>query len=648
MDAKLIKLIEIIRNERQIAPAELAERLGVSVRTVRTYVNRINALLAESDNAAGDRRSAGRIEMKSSSTYRFEGVDPSLLDELLGTGEEHQSADGTRLPETTEGRVAYLMNDLLYRADWITIDDLAQILFVSRATVSEDLKEVEQRLGRFDLSIERRPRYGIRVVGPEIKRRLCLAALAASGSVPAAACATRSVQDVINAIDAYVGEVTERGDFQINALARQNLLVHIAVSVMRIRESCYVPMEDEQLGRIRATREFPVAQEIARRVERHFGVELPESEVAYIAIHLAGRQSLYFPADAPENELVISDEVWGVVELMVERVWDAFRFDFRDDLELRMNLACHVTPLAVRLRYHMRMENPLLSDIKHRYPLAWTMAVEASAVLSRTYEARLSDDEVGYIALAFELALERQKGEANRRSILIVCASGAGAARLLEQRYRREFGAYLDRVQTCDVGSVDRMDFSRVDYVFTTVPLKRRLPVPVCEVSLFLDGGDIHRVREALEVSAYPQGVGAYFDRGLFFPHFEAANKREALGRLCELVAERHPLPEGFSQLVWDREEASPTSFGNRVSMPHPLEPCTPDTFVAVALLDEPVRWAPDVDVRAIFLVSVSTSTKKNLQGFYDRMSRLLMSPEDIETLISRQDFDTLLELLNR
>ena len=82
--------------------------------------------------------------------------------------------------------------------------------------------------------------------------------------------------------------------------------------------------------------------------------------------------------------------------------------------------------------------------------------------------------------------------------------------------------------------------------------------------------------------------------------------------------------------------------------MPHPLEPCTPDTFVAVALLDEPVRWAPDVDVRAIFLVSVSTSTKKNLQGFYDRMSRLLMSPEDIETLISRQDFDTLLELLNR
>lgn len=256
MDAKLIKLIEIIRNERQIAPAELAERLGVSVRTVRTYVNRINALLAESDNAAGDRRSAGRIEMKSSSTYRFEGVDPSLLDELLGTGEEHQSADGTRLPETTEGRVAYLMNDLLYRADWITIDDLAQILFVSRATVSEDLKEVEQRLGRFDLSIERRPRYGIRVVGPEIKRRLCLAALAASGSVPAAACATRSVQDVINAIDAYVGEVTERGDFQINALARQNLLVHIAVSVMRIRESCYVPMEDEQLGRIRATREF--------------------------------------------------------------------------------------------------------------------------------------------------------------------------------------------------------------------------------------------------------------------------------------------------------------------------------------------------------------------------------------------------------
>lgn len=661
MDAKLAKLIEILRDEGQISPAELARRLDVSVRTVRTYVSRANDLLARTDAQGGDgarpmvasrpegdsSSSRGRIEMRSSSVYRLEGVDPSRIDELLGRSGSEGSHAGEAVPATSEQRVAYLMNDLLYRTGWITIDDLAQILYVSRVTVSDELKEVERRLARFDLVLERRPRYGIRVAGPELKRRLCLAAVAASGH-SAASDASLASSEVVTVIDECVREATRRNNFQVNALAHQNLIVHIAVAVARIREGCYVPMPEEQLDRIRSTHEFSVARDVAALVEARFGVALPEEEVAYIAIHLAGRQRLYFSADAPENDLVISDEVWDVVARMIEHVWTVFRFDFRDDLELRMNLAQHVTPLAVRLRFHMRMDNPLLSDIKNRYPLAWTMAVEASAVLADAYDAQLSDEEIGYVALAFELALERQKGGPSRKNILIVCASGAGSARLLENRYRREFGAYLDRIETCDVGGVDAVDLTDIDYVFTTVPLAHPLPVPVREVGFFLDEGDLHLVREALEVSPRPQGVESYFDERLFFSHLVAQDKKGAIDRLCALVAERREVPEGFARLVWEREDAAPTAFGNNVSMPHPARPCTPDTFVAVAILDRPVLWAPEVWVQAIFLVSISTSAEKNLQGFYDRISRLLLSKEDIQTLISQRDFTILLELVNR
>lgn len=649
MDEKLAKLIEIVRAEGEISPAELAERLDVSVRTVRSYVSRINEMLA-SASSAGSTSPAGRIEMRSSSVYRLEVTDLDRLSSLV-EGPAAGDADlSEAVPATEEQRVTYLLNDLLYRTGWITIDDLAQILFVSRATVTEDLREVERRLARFDLSVERRPRYGIRVVGQELKRRLCLAAVSAGGSIATGAESPLVSREALDAIDACVTEATKRNGFQVNALARQNLLVHIAVAVSRIREGCYVPMEDEQLGRIVATREFSVARDVAGLVASRFDISLPDEEVAYIAIHLAGRQRLYFSLDAPENDLVISDEVWDVVSRMIERVWEAFRFDFRDDLELRMNLAQHVTPLSVRMRFNMRMDNPLLSDIKRRYPLAWTMAVEASAVLISTYDASLSDEEIGYIALSFALALERLKGGPARKNILIVCASGAGSARLLENRYRREFGAYLDRIETCDVSGIDDVDFTYIDYVFTTVPLNRTLPVPVREVGFFLNEGEIHRVREVLEVrpSTQGQGMESYYDESLFFPHFAAADKNEALGRLCALVAERRSVPANYAELVWWREGAAPTAFGNNVSMPHPATPCTEDTFVAVALLDEPILWAPDVMVQAIFLVSVSTSTEKNLQDFYDRTARLLTSEESIKTLISRQDFTTLLELLNR
>ena len=81
------------------------------------------------------------------------------------------------VPSTPRARVRYLLNDLLLRADWITLDELASVLYVSRASVSSDLKRVEEILADYDLTLEKRPHHGIRVSGSEMDRRLCLASL---------------------------------------------------------------------------------------------------------------------------------------------------------------------------------------------------------------------------------------------------------------------------------------------------------------------------------------------------------------------------------------------------------------------------------------------------------------------------------------
>ena len=79
--------------------------------------------------------------------------------------------------------MAYLVGDLLSRTDWITLDDLAQMMFVSRNVISSDLKRATAMLERFGLSLDRRPHYGVRVSGSEMSRRLCLANLTLDGVV---------------------------------------------------------------------------------------------------------------------------------------------------------------------------------------------------------------------------------------------------------------------------------------------------------------------------------------------------------------------------------------------------------------------------------------------------------------------------------
>ena len=80
----------------------------------------------------------------------------------------------------------------------------------------------------------------------------------------------------------------------------------------------------------------------------------------------------------------------------------------------------------------------------------------------------IKEDEIGYIAVSFALALERQKAkEWAPKNILIVCASGKGSAQLLAYRYQQKFGKNLGRVQTCDVIGLRSVNFSKIDYVFS-------------------------------------------------------------------------------------------------------------------------------------------------------------------------------------
>lgn len=561
------------------------------------------------------------------------------------------------MPQTPAERVEHVLVDLVTRDDWITLDDLAARLYVSRSAVSNDLKEVEQRIARFGLAIEKRPHYGMRVQGPEMARRVCLAnsilgsyarsnsqsATYEGGLLPA-----MSDADLIDVIDASVREAIDAEEsFRINSMAYQNLLVHIAVALGRLARACQVPMQVDYLESIQSKREYAIAQRIAANIFAATGVELPVEEIAYIAIHLAGKQTIDTIPDGDQG-LVVSDDVWNLVSAILAQVWTVFKFDFSSDLELRMNLARHIVPLAVRLRYNMELKNPMLNDIKLRYPLAYAIARDAAAQIALHYGARVSADEIGYIALAFALALERQKTPAPKKNVLVVCASGAGSARLLEYRVRQEFGDYIDRIVVCDVFDVAKVDFSHIDYVFTTVPLSEEVPVPVREVKYFLDGDEARSIKAML--SAHKGGdarILQYFCTDLFFPHVAGETKEQVLAFLIAQVSRVKPVSDRFGDLVFERERVVSTSFGNDVAIPHPLEPASEQTFVCVALLDHPVVWDESGDtVEAVFLSSFTDHDGLEVQKLYSSLANILVNLQAVEHLLAHRTWETLCGLL--
>lgn len=619
-----------IESRPGITQDELARHLGVTTRTVRKYVRQFN------DAMAG----CAAVELVPGRGYRLHITDRE------GWSQRVMRLDGlveSSFPSTPEQRVFYIVNDLLSRTGWVKLDDFAQTLYVSRRTISYDMKRVEERLSAFGLTLEEKPYAGVRVVGPEGSKRSCwtheMAAM--MGAQPD----TIKVDDLMRSVSSTVQDELARCGRVFDSLSQQSLILHIAIAIIRIKANARGPLDACALGEGEPCGSFDLARDLAARIERELGVALPEDEVSYIALHLdAGLLSSRSDATATESGDNISSEVWSLAGLMISTVYYAFGFDFRDDLELRLNLARHVEPLLSRLDRRTQMENPLLDEIKRSCPLAYAMAADASVHLVQRCGVEPFDDEVGYIALAFALAIERAKdGKSRKKNILLVCSSGKGTARLLEYRLASSFADLIGHMEACSGDELPERDLSGIDCVFTTLPITAPLPVTVVHINPIPTDEDWTRALRALKK---PVGSGAlrFFKPRLFAPHMQASTKEEVIRELCGLMSDAYgyELPDDFAASVALREKAFSTAFGNRVAMPHPAEACCTSTLACVGLLDRPVLWdARGNEVQLVVLVGFSADSAEDVSALMRVLARLFTDIEQVDHILADQTWST-------
>ncbi len=123
----------ILNKERYVTSKELAETLGCSDRTVRTYYKTLLDKLINYPEL--------ELLSKQGHGYKLVITDEDAYAEFL---EENHINDFTVTQQQVSDindRYKYLLNKLLFEQNDIYFDDLAAELFVSRSTLSSDLKK---------------------------------------------------------------------------------------------------------------------------------------------------------------------------------------------------------------------------------------------------------------------------------------------------------------------------------------------------------------------------------------------------------------------------------------------------------------------------------------------------------------------------
>lgn len=626
---RLQELLGWLKQDEYRTARQLAKYIRVSEKTVRIAIHELNAELS---------KCGARIVSKPRYGYCLEITDPGLFESY-----QIEEASKERIPDNGKERSEYLLAYLLFKKDYVKIEELCEFLYVSKTTLSHSLKAVETILSQYHLFVERRPNYGIRIVGEEFDvRRLfsdyfikhhCLSGVNLNHQ-----------NSEINLLAARVKQLMSKYDVYLSEMSFDNFVDYTYTACKRMKAGFYLILDKENLPEI-GIKEQAFVQELLETLENKEGIVYTQDEENYLYLYLAGKRMIGSVMENDSN-FIIQEQTDRLAMEMLKLISDDYHLEFQNNFEIRMTLNQHLVPFDVRMRYDIPLKNPLLKDIKEKYSLAFQMAVLASGILTQHYQKEISEDELGYFALIFQLALEREQADGHY-DILVVCSTGKGTSRLLKCKYEQEFSEYLKNIYVCDLLGLESFDFSKVDYVFTTVPITRNVPVPIVEVGLFLETDDIRKVTEALRYGKNDNILRRYYTPRRFLPHMQPGSKEEILERICRVIEKQEQVDADFYEMVLERESFVQMDYGNAIALPHPNRIASEESFAYVAVLERPIVWN-GAQVQVLILISIGKKNEddKDRQKFYEATARFALSEESVRQLIEEPTYERLMELL--
>jgi len=301
---------------------------------------------------------------------------------------------------TQEDRISFIIEKLLIETNYVKIEDLADMLYISQRQVSNYLKTVRKFFEHYHLCLNAVPHYGLLLEGDELKRRMCLADVLSRNIVSYGRNSFNTAEkETINEIREIVSRVIEDLNYQMEDFIFENLIIHLFIAIARI--SYNAKIEFSEYDDVREEDRL-AADRIVSEIEKRFSIEFSRSECNYIMAHLISKRS-YRNND---KGVTVPVEVGDLVIDVLNRIDKEFNRNFRSDFQLCMTLSLHFMPLLHRIRFGFRQINPMLNEIKQKYLYEFEMAEVGLQVINQKYDCQISEDEIAYIALDLRMSIE--------------------------------------------------------------------------------------------------------------------------------------------------------------------------------------------------------------------------------------------------
>ncbi len=457
MNKRTISIIyELSDPQKEITLQSLAEQFQVSQRSIRNDLNEVNDLLRENH--------LPQLQLKKGGLVIRENEFSEILSLL--SGEDYYSY---KLSKEERKYIAAAL--LVSSQGYITLSSIADTLFVSRATVINDLDEIKAYINDSNLEVISHANKGLRVEGLESDKRLFLLKNSAAqsresrerdaGHLPADTAGEYVTVQAGNRIVIQKILYEQEHVYQsfLTDDSFQKILTYLGIMVNRNLQGEYM-----EVRRKNDNSRYPMAQDILKYISQYCHINTTEDEMQFLSELLC--LARYMKGKTRKNNSV---KVQMITRQFIGRISEELGINLNRDYDFFENLSNHLESVfsGAPAAYP---ENPVIAEVIEENPEIME-AVEKEIHIIRQYAGReITADEQAYVAVHVCAAMERMKNKEVAFHVIVACHAGIGTSQLLLEKLKTHFNFQI--VDIISAHEARNLDQGQADFIISTVPLK--------------------------------------------------------------------------------------------------------------------------------------------------------------------------------
>ena len=622
---RLARILNIMEQKQSVTVDYLSEKMDVSPKTIKNDIKEINNSL----------EGHAIIENKRNS-YIFYIFDTDGYEQVKNKVYAHDD-----FMNSPNSRIVFIMQKLMNTDCPYLTDELAYDMNIGRSTVNGDLKRLRKILEEYEIEILGKTNTGISLNGDELEIRFFILENMYDGIYKDYPLDS----DLIDAIKQIALE------YELDSVAVEYFIKFFTVMIDRFLNGNPLSKLDKKYEELKESSAYIFAREIANNISKVLMTDLPEEEILFISIPIAGMRT-------PTN-------IKTIEKLQVKKTTEDLILKIKDKIKQEMNINIqseqimhefmyHIQFMINRMKYGFKIRGIDCEEIKSSNSVAYTVAEVAASVIQNEENIEISNEEIALMSVYFGILIDKSNLEKNKiYNIAIICGTGRISARVVESNLKK----IIKNETVMDLYSDSNIDseiLDKYDLVVSTVKLDIDTKSEIIYIKDVLDRSELKRKIDLLKYSdnkeiSFIKGMDSIMlgilDENRFFVLDKNYSYSENVNMMIDILENEGHLDAGFKERIRKREEKSSMIFEDTVAFPHTINYASKNIELALGVVPENMSDEKGKDIKLVFLLGLPEDDGDDtiLVKIYDEIIKIASDKELVEEISKIENYKDLL-----